>query len=193
MSPTSSEASTMSRSIVRWSSSGSVVIAASAVRKPSRASAYFPSRALASARHSGASCWLPTNGFARSFMAASGRPIMMLAMARSTDRRRVLGRGRVVGDRDVEHRFRLGIHVAGEVEAREIAARRETLGFRSVGGGEHELRPALGEIGLAVEPPGLEIEHVAMIQRLRGRFRHRRESTGLRAARSPPCRPTNRR
>ena len=54
-------------------------------------------------------------------------------------RRRVLGRRRIVGDRDVEHRLRLGEHVAGEKEAREIAARRQALGFRRSRGGEHEV------------------------------------------------------
>ena len=106
-------------------------------------------------------------------------------------RRRVLGRRRIVGDRDVEHRLRLGIHVAGEVEAREIAARR-----RAASAPARRRRPASAAILRSVKsawrskPQACEIEHVALVQRLRAGLSPSPRAKARRAARSRPCRPT---
>ena len=84
---------------------------------------------------------------------------MTSAMARSTIGRNVLRRRPVVGERDVENALGLGIHVAGEIEARQIEPRRQALVLRRRGRGGDEMRLALDIGGLAVESPKLRIEH----------------------------------
>ena len=49
--------------------------------------------------------------------------------------RNVLRRRMVLGQRHVEHALGFRIHVAGEIEAREIEPRRQALAFRRGGGG----------------------------------------------------------
>ena len=87
----------------------------------------------------------------------------MLAIARSTKALEVLGVGRHVRDRDVEHRLGLDRHVAGEKEAGEIGTRDVALRLRRLGGNAGQLRSALAELGLAVEAPGLGVEHVRIV------------------------------
>jgi len=65
----------------------------------------------------------------------------------------------IVGERHIEHRFGLGIHVASDIETGEFEPRRQTLvRWRSGGSGDETCLPlAIGR--LPVESPELRIEH----------------------------------
>ena len=74
------------------------------------------------------------------------------------ERRRILGGRPLVGDRDVEHGLGFGIHLAREIEPREIERAAAALAVRRFGRGADQLGVALGEVGVAVEAPGLRVE-----------------------------------
>ena len=79
---------------------------------------------------------------------------------RAQHRRGTLLRGRAfVGKRDVEHALGLGIHVAGDIEAREIEPRRQALAVGRRRRRGDQLRLALDIRGLLIETPQLGIEH----------------------------------
>ena len=74
--------------------------------------------------------------------------------------RGALLRGRaLVGERDVEHALGLRIHVARDIETREIEPRRQALVVGRRRRGRNQLRLAVGVRGLLIETPQLRIEH----------------------------------
>ena len=107
-------------------------------------------------------------------------------------RRRLLGGRALVRDGRVEHRLGLGVHLAREIEARQIDPRRGALQVRRVGRGANQFELPLDEIGLAVEAPRLGVEG----QRARDRFAAgaptRPTASDRRAGPRSPCRPTTR-
>ncbi len=64
----------------------------------------------------------------------------------------LLGRS-LVAEHDVEHGLGFRIHVAGEIEARQLEARRGTFRLGCRGGDVDELNLAVGKLRLAVEAP----------------------------------------
>ena len=95
-----------------------------------------------------------------------GRRSMILAIARSTNG---VGSSAVGAWSEIATSSTALASAASSraIEACEIGARDRTLGFRRLGGGADERRRTLGEIGLAVEAPGLRIEHVRLIGGIR--------------------------
>ena len=148
---------------MRCNSIGSVAIAASALRKPSRASAHLPCRALASARQSGASCWLPTKrvrqilerrvGAADHDVGDGAQHQRRSSPRRSADCRRARRRAPPSPRRTCRARDR---------SARDRSAPAGAWLPAQPAAASDQLDLALGEIGLAVEAPGLRVEHVAL-------------------------------
>ena len=107
-----------------------------------------PARATA-ARRSGCR----PRGLARSFCAASTRPSMMLATARSTSGAGSSAVGRSSAMAVSSTALASAYICAREIEPRQIEPRRGAAGERRFGGGANQIELPLGVIGVAIEAP----------------------------------------
>ena len=97
------------------------------------------------------------------------------------ERRRIFGGRALVGDGGVEHGLGLGVHLAREIEAREIEPRLGAPGDRRLGRGADQFELPLRVFGLAVVVPALGVED----HRAGGLFLLRRRGVRQRQAAGP--------